>query len=109
MIEGGQTLVEIRLAETKKDLVRFMEFPLELYRDNPYYVPDMLSSQVADMQRDKNPAFEYCDARCYLAFRDGKIVGRVAGILNERANEKFQKKYAKKVEAPVETPAEPQA
>ncbi len=93
MIEGGQTLVEIRLAETKKDLVRFMEFPLELYRDNPYYVPDMLSSQVADMQRDKNPAFEYCDARCYLAFRNGKIVGRVAGILNERANEKFRKKY----------------
>ncbi len=86
-------MVEIRLAETKKDLVRFMEFPLELYRDNPYYVPDMLSSQVADMQRDKNPAFEYCDARCYLAFRGGKIVGRVAGILNERANEKFHKKY----------------
>lgn len=65
-----------------------MEFPLALYHDSPYYVPDILMSQVADMQRDKNPAFAYCDAHCFLAWRDGKIVGRVAAILNRRANEK---------------------
>ncbi|MBQ2770876.1 MAG: N-acetyltransferase [Clostridia bacterium] len=86
-------MVIIKEAKTRKELVKFMEFPLELYKDSPYYVPDILSSQVADMERDRNPAFEYCDARCFLAYRDGKIVGRIAGILNERANAKFQKKY----------------
>lgn len=70
-----------------------MEFPLTLYRDSPYYVPDILSSQVADMQREKNPAFAYCEARCFLAYRDGEIVGRVACILNEKANAKFRKRY----------------
>ncbi len=88
-----EPLVTIKEARTKKELVDFMEFPLKLYRGNPYYVPDILSSQVADMQRDKNPAFAYCDAKCFLACRDGEIVGRVAGILNEKANAKFGKKY----------------
>lgn len=88
-----ESVVTIKEAATKKDVVAFMEFPLELYRGSPYYVPDILSSQVADMQRDKNPAFAYCEAKCFLAYRDGKIVGRVAGILNEKANEKFGKKY----------------
>jgi len=86
-------LVTIKEAATKKELVDFMEFPLILYRDNPNYVPDILSSQVADMQRDKNPAFAFCDAKCFLAYRDGQVVGRIAGILNERANAKFGKKY----------------
>lgn len=86
-------MVTIKQAESKRDLVKFMEFPLDLYRDNPYYVPDILSSQVADMQRDKNPAFEYCDARCFLAYRGNKIVGRIAAILNDKANQKFQRRY----------------
>ena len=88
-----ELVVTIKEAATKKELVEFMEFPLALYHDNPYYVPDILASQVADMQRDKNPAFAFCDAKCYLAYRDGKVVGRIAGILNERANAKFEKKY----------------
>lgn len=86
-------MVTIKIAASEKDLVKFMEFPLELYRDCPYYVPDILKSQVEDMQRDKNPAFAYCDARCFLAYRDGKIVGRIAGILNTLANQKFGKDY----------------
>lgn len=86
-------MVTIKEAVKRRDIVRFMEFPNELYRGNPYYVPDMLDSQVADMTRDQNPAFEYCDAKCFLAYRDKKIVGRIACILNTRANEKFQKKY----------------
>lgn len=90
---GTRTLVTIKQAVTKRELVVFMEFPLKLYKDNPYYVPDILSSQVADMQRDKNPAYDFCDARCYLAYRDGRIVGRIAAILNSRANAKFKKKY----------------
>ena len=86
-------MITIKEATTKRDLVAFMEFPLELYRENPHYVPDILSSQVADMQPHKNPAFAYCKAKCFLACREGKIVGRVAGILNEKANAKFGKRY----------------
>ncbi len=86
-------MVTVQQANTKRELTQFMEFPLELYRGNPYYVPDILMSQVADMQREKNPAFAYCDARCYLARRDGKTVGRIAAILNRKANEKDGKDY----------------
>ena len=86
-------VVTIKEAVTKKDLVKFMEFPLDLYKGNPYYVPDILSSQVADMQKDKNPAFEFCQSKAFLACRDGKIVGRIQGIVNERANATFGKKY----------------
>jgi len=86
-------VVTIKEAVTKKDLVKFMEFPLDLYKGNPYYVPDILSSQVADMQKDKNPAFEFCQSRAFLACRDGKIVGRIQGIMNESANTTFGKKY----------------
>ena len=50
-------MVTIQEAVKRRDIVRFMEFPLQLYRNNPYYVPDMLASQVDDMIRDKNPAF----------------------------------------------------
>ena len=70
-----------------------MEYPLQLYKDCPYYVPDILTSQIADMRRDKNPAFAYCDAKCFLAYRDGEIVGRICGILNNKAKEKFGKRY----------------
>lgn len=86
-------MITIREACTKKELIAFMEFPLKLYQDCPYYVPDILASQVADMQRDKNPAFAYCDAKCFLALRDGEIVGRICGILNRKANDKFKKQY----------------
>lgn len=86
-------MVTIREAVKRRDIVRFMEFPNRLYCGNPYYVPDMLDSQVADMMRDKNPAFEYCDAKCFLAYRGKEIVGRIACILNRRANAKFQKEY----------------
>jgi hypothetical protein len=86
-------VVTIKEALTKKDLVKFMEFPLVLYKGNPYYVPDILSSQVADMQKDKNPAFAFCQAKAFLAYRDGKIVGRICAILNDRANATFDKKY----------------
>ncbi|MDO4492884.1 MAG: N-acetyltransferase [Clostridia bacterium] len=70
-----------------------MEFPVKLYRDCPYYVPDILASQVEDMMPEKNPAFEYAEAACFSAFRDGKQVGRIAAIHNRRANEKFGKNY----------------
>jgi len=86
-------MVTIKEAVTKREITAFMEYPLKLYKDNPHFVPDMLDSQVADMLRDKNPAFEYCDAKCFLAYRDGEIVGRIACIHNPRANQRLGRNY----------------
>ena len=86
-------MVSIKDVATKAELVRFMDFPLKLYKGCPYYIPDVLSSQVADLMKDKNPAFGYCEAKAFLAYRDGEIVGRICGILNRKANEKFKRNY----------------
>ncbi len=84
-------MVIVKEISQRKDIEKFISFPNEMYRDNPYYVPDMFDSQVKDFDREKNPAFEYCDAKCFLAYRDGKIVGRIAGIYNTHANQKYNK------------------
>lgn len=86
-------MVTIREAKKRSEIVKFMKFPLTLYKGETRYIPDVLSSQVDDIDPKKNPAFEYCETKCFLAERDGKIVGRVQAILNTRANEKFGKKY----------------
>ena len=82
-------MVIIKEVKTRRELVAFMDYPNKLYKGNPYYVPDMLDSQINDMLPDKNPAYEYCEAVAYLAYRDGKIVGRIVGIINDKANQKF--------------------
>lgn len=66
-----------------------MVFANKLYQDNSCYVPDMLSSQIADFDQHKNPAFDYCQAKCFLAYRGRKIVGRIAAIYNTHACQKY--------------------
>lgn len=84
--------VVIKKVSTKSDLKKFIRFNYEFYKDNPYSVPDLYSDMVDTFSRDKNAAFEFCEADYFLAYRDGKIVGRVAAIINHRANETWQKK-----------------
>ena len=79
--------VEIRRVETKRDLKKFIRFNYELYKNNPYSVPDLYEDARDTFSKEKNPAFEFCDAECFLAYKDGKLAGRVAGIINCRANE----------------------
>lgn len=82
-------MLEIREVKTKRDLRRFVNYPNQLYRDEPNYVPPFRSDDLSDWDRKKNPAFSYCDAKCWLALRDGKIVGRIGAILSRKANEKW--------------------
>lgn len=82
-------MVTIREITEKKDIRTFIAFANNLYKDNPYYVPDMFNQQVNDFDREKNPAYEYCDSKCFLAYRDGKVVGRIAAIYNTHANQKY--------------------
>ncbi len=74
---------------TKRDRRRFMDYPNELYKDVPQFVPSFYSDDMDDWDEKKNPAFDYCEAKCWLAWRDGKIVGRIGAILSHKANEKW--------------------
>ena len=82
-------MVEIREVRSKADLKRFVTYPNQLYRDVPQYMPPLISEDMADWNHKGNPAFAYCDARCWLALRDGKIVGRIGAILSRKSNEKW--------------------
>ncbi len=85
---------KIRIYElTKtKELRRFITFPDRLYIGNPNYVPSLLMDEMENLRWDKNPAFEYCDARYFMALCGGKPVGRVAAIYNRRFNETWKKR-----------------
>ena len=89
--------VEIReIQPTRRNLLKFVHFPIDtLYRDSKYFVPPLVTDELNTLRPDKNPAFDFCEAVYYLAYRDGKIVGRVAGIINHVANERSNKKEAR--------------
>lgn len=84
-------MIEIKDVQTRSDLRRFIAFPERLYRGHPYYVPKLLGEEKKALRSDLNPAFEYCEARYWMAFRDGAPAGRVAGIINHRYNETWKK------------------
>jgi len=87
--------VSVRLVETRRDLRRFVAFPGSLLADDPCWVPPLYSDDLHNLRRDRNPAFEFCDAAYWLAYRDGKIVGRIAGIVNHKAVEKSGERVAR--------------
>lgn len=84
--------VEIKKVTTKSEFKRFIRFNYEFYKDNPYSVPDLYDDMLNTFSPKKNAAFEFCEADYFLALRDGKIVGRVAAIINRRANETWNRK-----------------
>ena len=85
--------LQIKEVTTLNELKDFIKFPIRLYHDNPCYVPPLISDELNTLRRDKNPAFETCQARYWLATRDGSIVGRVAAILNQPHIEKWGQRY----------------
>lgn len=87
--------VEIRKVTTKKELKKFIRFNYELYKGNPYSVPDLYEDIRDTFSKEKNAALEFCEAEYFLAYRDGKIVGRVAAIINKRANEAWNQKIVR--------------
>ena len=82
--------VTVKKVESKKELKTFIEFPNLLYKDNPYFCPKLYVDEVGTLSKDKNPAFEFCEADYFLAYKDGKLAGRVAAIVNSRANESWK-------------------
>ena len=82
-------MVEIKKVETRSELKQFVQFYYDLYRGNDCAVPFLYSEEMVTLRSDKNPSFECCEAQYFLAFKDGKVVGRVAAIINRRANERW--------------------
>ena len=79
--------IVIQEVTTKDALRRFVDFPNILYKDVEQFVPSFYSEDLDDWDEKKNPAFSYCEAKCFLALRDGKIVGRIGAILSHKAND----------------------
>ncbi len=77
----------------KKAFKAFLDLPYRLYKGHPYYVPPLRFDEEATLRKDKNPAFDYCESRYWLAYKEGKAVGRIAAILNKAYVEKWQNKY----------------
>ena len=82
-------MVSIVEVTTKAQLRKFVDYPNRLYEGVPQFVPATYDDDLSDWDRSKNPAFEYCDARCWLAERDGDIVGRIGAIYSRKANDKW--------------------
>ena len=83
----------IKEIKGRKALKEFVLFPEELYKDDPWWVPSLISDEINTLLPEKNPAFDYCEAAYFLAYNtEGKIVGRVAAMINHKANEAWNEK-----------------
>lgn len=80
-------MVTIKEVRSGSDMRKFARFPVKHYRNNPYYVPSFYSDEKNATNPKKNFSLKDCDIRCWLAYKDGKLVGRVAGIIQKRYNE----------------------
>lgn len=81
--------IEIRqIPLVKNELKKYVQFGIDLYKDNPYFVPPLIIDDVKTLRPDINPAFEFCEAQPFMAYRDGKPVGRITAIINKVANQR---------------------
>lgn len=85
----------IRISEVtdRRGLREFIRYPFALYRNSPNWVPPLVSDEWSTFLKHKNPAYSYCEARFWLAKRNGKTVGRIVGIRNDKANQKWKQKH----------------
>ncbi len=81
--------VEVKpINHNKKELKKYVEFGIELYKGNDCFVPPLRFDEVDTLLREKNPAYDFCEAQAFMAYRDGKPVGRITGIINHTVNER---------------------
>lgn len=83
--------VSIREVTLKKDLKKWIEFPNSLYKNNEYFVPFLATDEMETFSPDKNPAYDFCETKLFLAYKNNKIVGRIAGLINHAYNKKWDK------------------
>ena len=84
-------ITTIKEVLTKKDLLRWVRFPNDLYKDNEYFVPFLENDELDTFTVGKNPSYEFCETRLFLALRENEVVGRIAGLINHAYNKKWGK------------------
>ncbi|MDU1906618.1 MAG: hypothetical protein E6772_17775 [Dysgonomonas sp.] len=87
--------VKIIEANDKSLKKKFVKFPIQLYKGNPYFVPPLIMDEMDTLNPDKNPAFDFCEQQLFLAYKNDEIVGRIAAIINHRSNEVWNQKHAR--------------
>ena len=89
--KGEHALIEVREVRTRKEQKQFLEFPNQLYKGNPYYVPPLYMDE-AKIFRSDYTYYDTCEAVYFNAYQDGKMVGRINGILQHASNKKHNEK-----------------
>ena len=84
-------MITIKEAKTKDEIKDFIKFSFSLYKDNPNWIPPLISDEMESFDKTKNPAFEHAEVKFYLAYRDNKIVGKLAAIINWQEVKEQQK------------------
>ncbi|MCB0429291.1 MAG: hypothetical protein H6585_15525 [Flavobacteriales bacterium] len=87
--------IDIKVVQSAADIKQFCDLPFELYRGNKFWVPPVKADERKALDPKLNPAFGFCDAKFFLAFRNGKCVGRTGAIINKAYNEKTGKRYGR--------------
>jgi hypothetical protein len=87
--------ISIKKVATRKDLGKFINYPYTLYKGNKFWCPPMRLDEKNTLSRKKNPAFEFCEAEYFLAYRGKEMVGRIAAIINHKANERWNEKLVR--------------
>ncbi len=87
--------LEVKEVVSKKDLKSFISFQYSLYKNNKYWIPPLRFDEMNTLRKDINPAFDFCDSKYWMVYKDGKPAGRIAGIINKKYNEKWNKKEAR--------------
>lgn len=81
--------IQIKEVISKRDLKKWVDFPNKLYKDAPAYVPFLMNDEIGTFTKNNNPAYDFCETKLFLAYKDGKIVGRIGGLINHAANKKW--------------------
>lgn len=82
-------IVVKKIEPTRSELDKYVQFGINLYKGNPYFVPPLVLDDIDTLSPKKNPAFEFCEAQSWMAYDNDKPVGRITAIINRAANEKF--------------------
>jgi hypothetical protein len=94
-LKGTAMELQIKEVTTARELKQFVSFQYSLYHHNQYWVPPLRTEELFSLRKDKNPAFDFYEAAYWLAYRNGKIVGRIAGMINKKYNERWNAKAAR--------------
>ncbi|PKK87123.1 MAG: hypothetical protein CVV63_02140, partial [Tenericutes bacterium HGW-Tenericutes-8] len=88
-------MIIVKPVTTKRQLKQFTELPNRLFKHEKAFVPALSIDEMHVFDKQKNPAHAYCDSQCFLAYQNGKIVGRIAGIINHQWNDAKQTKIGR--------------